>query len=94
MCLISCIFKKISLFLARCALAINDWRVSRMLKSIERLEGRIAREVDRRPKLVSRFRLAECHYTASVIERNQQPRRDRAVSRRTSRPCAIRVLSP
>jgi len=94
MYLISCISRKISLFLARFALAISDWRVSRMLKSIERLEGRIAREVDLRPKLVCRFRLAECHYTASVIERSQQPRRDRAVSRRTSRPCAIRVLSP
>jgi len=94
MCLISCIFKKISLIMARFALAVSEWRVSRMLKSIERLEGRIAREVDRRPNLVCRIRLAECHYMASVIERSQQPRRDRAVSRRTSRPCAIRVLSP
>ena len=94
MCLISCIFKKISLFLARFALAMSEWRVSRMLKAIERLEGRIAREVDLRPRLVCKFRLAEGHYMASVIERSQQPRRDRATSRRSSRPYAIRVLSP
>ncbi len=94
MYLISCISRKISLFLARFALAISDWRVSRMLKTIDRLEGRIAREIDLRPKLVCRFRLAECYYMAAVIESNQQPRRYRAVSRRTSRPCAIRVLSP
>ena len=81
--MIACIFKKISLFFARFALAMSEWRVSRMLRTIDRLESRIAREASRQPMLVVRYRLAESHYMVSVIERSQKPRRN-----------AIRVLSP